>query len=51
MNPIIVEAVFGRIDHNVLEGHIIAVQNVHVKQLAVQGRNPFYFRVGQLCEL
>jgi hypothetical protein len=51
MNPIIVEAVFGRIDHNVLEGHISAVQNVRVKQLAVQGRNPFYFRVGQLCEL
>lgn len=51
MNPISVEAVFGCVDHNVLEGHIIAVQNVHVKQLAVQGRYPFYFWVGQLCEL
>lgn len=45
MNPISVEAVFGRIDHNVLEGHIIAVENVHVKQLAVQNVIPSIFEL------
>lgn len=51
MDPVSVEAVLRCVDRDVLERHVLAVQELHMEQLAVEGGDVLDVRVGDRGEL